>query len=169
MAAERPPVDSEDRDGDFRAAHLRGQDFVGAFAVVERQGRILMVENLRRIAGRTVPTWDLPGGQVEPGERLLEALARELDEETGLLVTGDPKLLFVQEGERVVAGRRDHVWRSHFFAAETRGEPAAGSEVQAVRWFARHELDAALVAPYHDSFRQWLATGGEFFASRWSD
>ena len=169
MATTDPPVDGNEPDGDFRAPHLRGQDFLGAFAVIERQGRVLMVLNHRRIAGETVATWDLPGGQVEPGERLLEALGRELREETGLTVVGTPSFLFVQEGDRVIAGRRDHVWRSHFFAADVTGEPVAGNEVHDVRWFARADLAAVLVAPYHDSFREWLASGGDFFASSWSD
>ena len=169
MASQAQRDGGQERDGDFRAPHLRGQDFLGAFAVIERQQRILMVQNLRRIDGQTVATWDLPGGQVEPGELLLEALARELREETGLLVIGSPQFLFVQEGQRVVGGRRDHAWRSFFFAADAEGDAAASSEVQDVRWCAREELPALLCAPYHDSFRQWLESDGHFFSSGWKD
>src|SRR5688572_24266931 len=101
---------------DFREPHLRQHDFLGSFAVVETSRGIVMVENRRRIGGREVAVYDLPGGQVEPGELLHEALRRELREEIGIEVTGTPEFLFVQEGERVVGGVRRHAWRSFFFA-----------------------------------------------------
>jgi 8-oxo-dGTP diphosphatase len=108
---------SRDPD-DIRAPWLRRDDFLGAFGVLRRDQRILFVANRRRIGGREVVTWDLPGGQVEPGEAMSEALARELDEEVGIEVRGTPPLLFYQEGERVVDGERHNVWRSFFFEVE---------------------------------------------------
>jgi 8-oxo-dGTP diphosphatase len=39
--------------------------------------------------------WDLVGGHVEAGESLLEALRREVHEETGWRVVGEPQLAFV--------------------------------------------------------------------------
>lgn len=49
-----------------------------AYAIALREGRLLMVEPAFS-PGR----WDLPGGGVEPGERLDEGVAREVWEETG--------------------------------------------------------------------------------------
>ena len=153
---------------DFRAD--RSADFLGAFAVVGRQGRTLMVQNTRHIGGRDQNTWDLPGGQVEAGELLHETLARELREETGLHVVGVPELLFVQEGEKRVQGRRTYAWRSFFFSVQQfTGEAAANSEILDVRWMAPDELHRVLSAPYHDSFRKWLADGGRFFRSVWEE
>jgi 8-oxo-dGTP diphosphatase len=156
-------------DDDIRAAHLRENDFLGTFAVIERDHRILMVQNERMIGGRSVLSWDLPGGQVEPGELLHEALARELLEETALVLRAPTTFLFVQEGERESQRCRRYVWRSFFFACETVGDPVASAEVLAVRWMQREELPALLTAPYHDSFRQWLVAGGGYHASGWRD
>ena len=154
---------------DFREAHLRGGDFLGAFGVLESADGILMVQNERHIAGRTL-VWDLPSGQVEPGELLWEALGRELTEEIGVVVQGTPDFLFFQEGERCLDGDRHYAWRSFFFRVVSwSGQPSAQGEVRGMRWMPRDEMVRELRAPYHDSFLTWLREGGTAFRSRWSD
>ncbi len=54
-------------------------------ALAERQGRFLLVEE--RIARRLV--FNQPAGHVEPGETLLQAVAREAREETAWRFTGE--------------------------------------------------------------------------------
>lgn len=155
---------------DFREPHLRRDDFLGSFAVIETAHGILMVENQRRIGGQDVCVFDLPGGQVEPGELLRETLRREVREETSLEVGDEAELLFVQEGEKVEAGVRRYAWRSFFFAVrEWRGQPRAQGEIRSARFVPRPDLPALLVAPYHDSFLQWLQRGGVCFASAWRE
>lgn len=54
-----------------------------------------------------VPGWQLPGGGVEAGETLEEALARELQEEGNIELRGAPELRSMHFNRQ--ASRRDHV------------------------------------------------------------
>ncbi|MDX8483004.1 NUDIX domain-containing protein [Mesorhizobium sp. VK24D] len=54
-----------------------------------------------------VPGWQLPGGGVEVGETLVEALARELAEEGNIALTAPPVLKSMHFNRR--SSRRDHV------------------------------------------------------------
>jgi ADP-ribose pyrophosphatase YjhB (NUDIX family) len=69
--------------------------------VIDGAGRIFLVKH------SYVDGWHLPGGGVETGETLLTALARELEEEGNIRLTGAPQLFSVFFNKRV--SRRDHV------------------------------------------------------------
>ena len=60
---------------------------VGVGAVIPIDGRVVLVKRVHEpLAG----AWNLPGGAVETGETLEAACAREVFEETGLIVTVGP-------------------------------------------------------------------------------
>ncbi|MFD5875296.1 NUDIX hydrolase [Streptomyces sp. NPDC060322] len=69
---------------DGKAPKPRVQLVIG---IIRRGNEILLVRESLGAAGEIL--WSLPGGGVEDGELMHEALRRELREETGLLV-GDP-------------------------------------------------------------------------------
>lgn len=71
---------SEDGSGPEPTLH----DWMVGGALVERAEGLLLVQN-RRQGGRV--DWTPPGGVIDAGEDLLSGLAREVVEETGLVVT----------------------------------------------------------------------------------
>ncbi len=69
--------------------------------VIDAQDRVFLIKH------SYVDGWHLPGGGVETGETLLEALARELAEEGNIVILAAPRLHGVFFNKRV--SRRDHV------------------------------------------------------------
>jgi len=151
---------------------MRG-DYLGAFGFFETDAGVLLVANERTISGTPTLCWDLPGGGVEAGETLAEALHREMTEETGLAVDVH-ELLFVAEGERVVADTRTGVWRSFFFRIERTGgdlDLSGDPDILDARFVPRAEMRTLLTAPYHQGFVAWLDSGGALRHAfdRWID
>lgn len=70
-------------------------------AVFDAEGRVLLVRH------GYVPGWHLPGGGVEAGETLFDALAKELHEEAMIELAGAPLMHGIFYNSRY--SRRDHV------------------------------------------------------------
>ena len=105
---------------------------VAVGVILDAEGQVLIA--LRDPSRHQGNLWEFPGGKVEPGEGVREALARELLEEVHLEVLGCAPFLEVRHDygdKRVFLD----VWRVERF----RGE-AQGREGQPLRWVPLTEL-----------------------------
>ena len=112
---------------------------VGVGAVVVRQGRVLLV---RRGAEPMKGRWSLPGGLLELGESLTGGVAREVREETGLVVEPVELIELLdrihRDGERV----RYHYVIADYLCSVLGGELCAASDADDVRWVERAEWNS---------------------------
>ena len=115
--------------------------FVSAAVITDAAGRVLVV----RKHGTTV--FMQPGGKPEAGESGAQALARELQEEVGLVVDpADLEPLGTYEadaanepGHRVVA--------ETFRVAAAPGDVSAQAEIAELRWITPAEVSTMALAP----------------------
>jgi 8-oxo-dGTP diphosphatase len=123
---------------------------VGAVIVEDRRddnrddNRVLLI---RRGQPPLLGEWSLPGGVLECGETLREAVTREAREETGLLVeTGEMLGVYERVIRDDVKRVRYHYVLIDFLCRAVGGNLKAGSDAADVRWFTRDELPALNLA-----------------------
>ena len=110
----------------------------GVGAVVIEDGKVLLI---RRGQPPLEGRWTLPGGMVELGETLEDALRREVLEETGWTVRVGKQLAlfdFIEKDED--ARIRYHYVLADFFCERIEGTLCAGSDVTDVRLVSPADL-----------------------------
>ena len=105
---------------------------------VDERGRLLLG---RRAHPPYQGRWDTPGGFLEEDEHPLDALRRELREETGLEVEPG-RFLGVWMDQYSEDESGPWTLNLYWLARALGGEPRAADDVSELRWFGRDELPA---------------------------
>ncbi|MEX0874260.1 MAG: NUDIX domain-containing protein [Actinomycetota bacterium] len=119
----------------------------GASGLIVREGKVLLI---RRGKEPYKDHWSLPGGGIERGERVREAVRREVNEETGLEV--DVGHVAGYREERV--GQDDHCIIIAFNCTVTSGELRAGDDAAEAEFLDPAEIFNRKTTPgLEDVFR----------------
>ncbi|HEY3704564.1 MAG TPA: NUDIX hydrolase [Terracidiphilus sp.] len=112
---------------------------VGVGAVIVHEGRVLLVQRGREpMKGK----WTIPGGLIEVGEMLHEAVVRETREETGLEVEPVELVELLDRIHREEGRVRYHYVIADYLCRVVGGQLAAGDDAAAVRWVERAEWNS---------------------------
>jgi len=112
---------------------------VGVGGVVVHDNRVLLVERGHEpMKGR----WTIPGGLIDVGESLREAVIREVKEETGLDVEPVELIELLDRIHREDGRVRYHYVIADYLCRVAGGTLGAASDAAAVRWVERAEWNS---------------------------
>ena len=112
---------------------------VGVGGVVVRESRVLLVQRgTEPLKGR----WAIPGGLIDVGETLREAVIREVKEETGMDVEPVELIELLDRIHREDERVRYHYVIADYLCRVTGGTLGAASDAAAARWVERAEWNS---------------------------
>jgi len=136
---------------------------VGSRRIIVPGVRALILENKNRLLLQLrldMDQWGLPGGAVEIGETALEALKREVKEETSLeVIKAEPMALFSGKGQQFTYPNGDQVqgFALAFVVNQWKGQPSAdGLESDKLQFFDLSSLPQNIVPLHRATIDEYL-------------
>lgn len=121
---------------------------VGVKAIIQNSnGSYLFLKRSSRVStDAQEASWDIPGGRIDPGEKLIDALRREIQEEIGHDLQSDPQLIAAQD--IIVSSKDLHVVRLTYLIEEDVPNITLSDEHDDFRWISIAESDSITLEPY---------------------
>ena len=126
------------------------QPVVGVGAIILREGKILLEKRGNEPARGQ---WTIPGGVVEVGESLEDAVTRETKEETGLIVQSTNLIDVVDQVHFDKEGKIEYHYVIVDYTVEATGEAKAASDADELKWVPLNEVKGYDLTP---SFRRFF-------------
>lgn len=126
---------------------------VGVKALLKnKEGKYLLLRRNPKKYPEVGPKWDIVGGRINPGSKLLENLKREIKEEVGLDYIGNPTLVAAQD---ILKSADKHVVRLTY-TGEIEGHPTIDDDHLEAKWFLADEIKDMSVSELDSFFKQLI-------------
>ena len=119
------------------AVHKKNQSVAGVI-FKDQFSEVLLIKRM------DVPVWVLPGGGIEEGESLVDALTREMLEETGFHVSVKRKVGEFHPKNKLT--QLTHVYECTIL----HGSAMTGDETADIQFFSLNSLPKLMPPPYHE-------------------
>ncbi len=121
-----------------------GVDYIGVgvgVVLLDTLGRVFLAKRGPK-ASNEAGTWEFPGGRVERGERLAQAIKREMKEEYGITIEVDDQPFYVCD--HIIPDEGQHWLSPTFLGRIIEGEPTIlePDKCSAINWFWPSELES---------------------------
>jgi mutator protein MutT len=142
-----------------RLSMKKGVDFIGVgvgAVIVDQEGKVFLAKRGKE-ARNEIGKWEFPGGSVEFGETLEQALVREVAEEYGFTIEPQELLDVV---DHIIPAESQHWVSPTFICAVKRGTPSIKEphKCDDIGWFSLDQIpvDQLTIASRHslESFRK---------------
>lgn len=130
---------------------------VGVKAVIQNSdGRLLLLKKEQPFEGEMIVKWEIPGGRIDVGELTIDALKREIKEETGLDLVSIDRILAVQD---ILKNPKLHVVRVTYLVSARGGLVVNHSDTSdtlhtEAKWCS---LDEVKTLPLDHYFAEFIA------------
>lgn len=133
-------------------------------AIIHKDSSILLVKRMRDPYKNC---FALPGGFVNEGETVEEAIIREVYEETSLEVEPIDILGVYSDPKR---DPRGHMLTVVFISLIVKGNPRAGDDAQGISWIPINKINEIEIAFDHNlliqDFLTWKKKGGTYWTNK---
>jgi ADP-ribose pyrophosphatase YjhB (NUDIX family)/uncharacterized protein YigA (DUF484 family) len=155
-SSDKEPLQSStiaDGDGNKKCVHGRGCEIVvAAGAVIRREdGQVLLVRQVPEMDNYWTGKWICPGGGVQPGETIEEAVLREVEEETHLQIKLVKPLLPFERIVKNEEGVLLHVIYIDYLCEMIGGELKPDDDVGEAIWLDGDEIRCRMDELHEDT------------------